>query len=73
MLGIVTPVPCLVAVLPALAAGIALCVGRRPPGGWNLLEVLGPWPWRIAGAAEFGSVRLVGPDSPFCMARRRHG
>jgi uncharacterized membrane protein YwaF len=62
-----------VAVLPALAAGIALCVGRRPPGNWNLLEVLGPWPWYIAGVAALASVPLAGPDLPFWMARRRHG
>ncbi|MGO9334786.1 MAG: hypothetical protein ACLQCU_12190 [Acidimicrobiales bacterium] len=72
MLGVVTPVPYLVAVLLALAAGIGLCVGRRAPGSWNLLEVLGPWPWHIAGVAALAAVRLVGLDLPFRMARR-HG
>ncbi|MFZ2056926.1 MAG: hypothetical protein WAV54_05920 [Acidimicrobiales bacterium] len=73
MLGVVTPVPCLVAVLPAPATGIALCVGRRPAGNWNLLEVLGPRPWHSAGVAAPASVPLAGPDLPFWMGRRRHG
>ena len=38
MLGLVTPVPYLAAVLIALAAGIALCVGaRRKPGRWTVV------------------------------------
>ncbi|MGO9963783.1 MAG: TIGR02206 family membrane protein [Acidimicrobiales bacterium] len=38
MLGLVTPVPYLVAVVLALAIGIALCVGaRRRPGPWTVV------------------------------------
>jgi len=38
MLGLVTPVPYLAAVLIALATGIALCVGaRRKPGRWTVV------------------------------------
>ncbi|MGD0983058.1 MAG: TIGR02206 family membrane protein [Acidimicrobiales bacterium] len=38
MLGLVTPVPYLVAVVLALAIGTALCVGaRRKPGRWSFL------------------------------------
>lgn len=38
MLGLDTPVPYLAAVLIALAAGIALCVGaRRKPGRWTVV------------------------------------
>jgi uncharacterized membrane protein YwaF len=38
MLGLVTPVPYLAAVLLALGTGIALCVGaRRKPGRWTVV------------------------------------
>jgi len=38
MLGVVTPVPYLVAALLALATGIALCAGaRRKPGQWTIV------------------------------------
>ena len=38
MLGLVTPVPYLAAVLLALAVGVGLCVGaRRKPGRWTVV------------------------------------
>ena len=46
---------------------------RRPPSNWTLLKVLGPWPWYIASAAGVALVLLMLLDSPFWIARRRHG
>jgi hypothetical integral membrane protein (TIGR02206 family) len=44
---------------------------RHPPGGRNLLDVLGPWPWYIAGAAAVALVLFVLLDLPFALGRRR--
>jgi uncharacterized membrane protein YwaF len=46
---------------------------RRPPSTWTLLKLLGPWPWYIASAAGVALVLLMLLDSPFWIARRRHG
>lgn len=58
MVGVVTPVPYLVAVLLALAGGFALCVGaRRRPGRWTI----------VAGRCI--SVVLVGDAISFVVAK----
>jgi hypothetical integral membrane protein (TIGR02206 family) len=46
---------------------------RRPPGNWTLLNLLGPWPWYIVGAAAVALALLVLLDLPFTLSRRHHG
>jgi hypothetical integral membrane protein (TIGR02206 family) len=47
---------------------------RRPPGVSNLLDLMGPWPWYIAGAAVLALVLFLVLDAPFkisALARAR--
>ncbi len=44
---------------------------RHTPGAHSLLDVLGPWPWYIAGAAGLALVLFVILDLPFAIGRRR--
>jgi hypothetical integral membrane protein (TIGR02206 family) len=43
---------------------------RARPSAWSLLNVLGPWPWYIFGAAGLAVLILVVLDAPFWPARR---
>jgi hypothetical integral membrane protein (TIGR02206 family) len=58
-------------------AGINLLTGgnylylRHTPGAHSLLDVLGPWPWYIAGAAGLAVVLFAILDLPFAIGRRR--
>jgi hypothetical integral membrane protein (TIGR02206 family) len=58
-------------------AGINLLTGgnylylRHTPGAHSLLDVLGPWPWYIAGAAGLALVLFAILDLPFAIGRRR--
>ena len=44
---------------------------RHTPGAHSLLDVLGPWPWYIAGAAALALVLFALLDLPFALGRRR--
>jgi len=63
--------------LLVLDAGANLVTGgnylylRHPPGGRNVLDLLGPWPWYIAGAAALALVLFVLLDLPFSLSRFR--
>jgi hypothetical integral membrane protein (TIGR02206 family) len=41
---------------------------RRPPGVSNLLDLMGPWPWYIVGAAILALFLFVVLDAPFKIA-----
>jgi hypothetical integral membrane protein (TIGR02206 family) len=43
---------------------------RHTPGAHSLLDVLGPWPWYIAGAAGLALAVFFVLDLPFIAARR---
>ncbi|HXN78124.1 MAG TPA: TIGR02206 family membrane protein [Candidatus Dormibacteraeota bacterium] len=63
--------------LLVLDAGINLVTGgnylylRHTPGAHSLLDVLGRWPWYIAGAAGLALVLFAILDLPFAISRRR--
>lgn len=42
---------------------------RRPPGGWTLLRILGPWPRYLVSATGAGLVLLTLLDAPFRPGR----
>ncbi len=44
---------------------------RHTPAAHSLLDVLGPWPWYIAGATAVALVLFVLLDLPFALGRRR--
>jgi hypothetical integral membrane protein (TIGR02206 family) len=44
---------------------------RHTPGAHSLLDVLGPWPWYIVGAAALALVLFAILDLPFTLGRRR--
>ena len=47
---------------------------RRPPGVSNLLDLMGPWPWYIAGGALVALIFFLALDAPFrisALARAR--
>jgi hypothetical integral membrane protein (TIGR02206 family) len=44
---------------------------RHTPGAHSLLDVLGPWPWYIVGAAALALVLFAILDLPFKVGRRR--
>ena len=44
---------------------------RHTPGAHSLLDLLGPWPWYIAGAAVLALVLFALLDLPFAISRRR--
>lgn len=44
---------------------------RRPPAGWTLLRLLGPWPWYVASAAGVAVILVVLLDMPFWAGRRQ--
>ncbi|MHB8611644.1 MAG: YwaF family protein [Candidatus Dormibacteraceae bacterium] len=65
--------------LLALDAAVNLVTGgnymylRHTPGAHSLLDVLGPWPCYIAGAAGLALAIFVVLDLPFIAARRDRG
>jgi hypothetical integral membrane protein (TIGR02206 family) len=44
---------------------------RHTPGAHSLLDMLGPWPWYIVGAAALALVLFAILDLPFSVGRRR--
>ena len=62
--------------LLVLDAGINLVTGgnylylRHTPGAHSLLDVLGPWPWYIVGAAGLALAIFFVLDLPFIATRR---
>ncbi len=44
---------------------------RHTPAAHSLLDLLGPWPWYIAGAAAVALLLFVLLDLPFALRRRR--
>jgi hypothetical integral membrane protein (TIGR02206 family) len=62
--------------LLVLDAGVNLVTGgnymylRHTPGAHSLLDVLGPWPWYIAGAAGLALAIFFVLDLPFIAAHR---
>ena len=45
---------------------------RRPPGVNNLLDLMGPWPWYIVGAAVVALVLFLILDAPFRISALAH-
>ena len=46
---------------------------RHTPGAHSLLDLLGPWPWYIVGAAVLALVLFAILDLPFTLGRHRRG
>jgi hypothetical integral membrane protein (TIGR02206 family) len=44
---------------------------RQAPGAHSLLDLMGPWPWYVIGAAGLALVLFAALDLPFVIARRR--
>lgn len=44
---------------------------RHTPGAHSLLDMLGPWPWYIVGAAALALALFAILDLPFTVGRRR--
>jgi hypothetical integral membrane protein (TIGR02206 family) len=44
---------------------------RHPPGVHSLLDLMGPWPWYVVGAAALALALFAALDLPFAIARRR--
>lgn len=44
---------------------------RHPPAIHSLFDLLGPWPWYIAGAAAVALVSFLLLELPFTLGRRR--
>ena len=44
---------------------------RHAPGVHSLLDVMGPWPWYVVGAAALALALFAALDLPFAIARRR--
>jgi hypothetical integral membrane protein (TIGR02206 family) len=40
------------------------------PHHWSMLNLLGPWPWYVPGAAAVATVLLVALNAPFARAQR---
>jgi hypothetical integral membrane protein (TIGR02206 family) len=63
--------------LLVLDAGVNLVTGgnylylRHTPGVHNLLDVFGPWPWYIVGAAGVALAAFLVLDLPFAINRHR--
>jgi uncharacterized membrane protein YwaF len=45
-------------------------LGSKPPAP-TLLDLMGPWPWYLLGAAALGVLFLAILDAPFYIRRRR--
>lgn len=63
--------------LLVLDAGVNLVTGgnylylRHTPGVHSLLDVFGPWPWYIIGAAGVALAAFLVLDLPFAISRHR--
>jgi hypothetical integral membrane protein (TIGR02206 family) len=44
---------------------------RQAPGVHSLLDLIGPWPWYLLGAAALALALFAALDLPFVIARRR--
>jgi hypothetical integral membrane protein (TIGR02206 family) len=44
---------------------------RQAPGVHSLLDLMGPWPWYVVGAAGLALVLFTALDLPFVVSRRR--
>jgi hypothetical integral membrane protein (TIGR02206 family) len=44
---------------------------RHAPGVHSLLDLMGPWPWYVVGAAALALALFAALDLPFAIARRR--
>jgi hypothetical integral membrane protein (TIGR02206 family) len=44
---------------------------RHAPGVHSLLDLMGPWPWYVVGAAAIALALFAALDLPFAIARRR--
>jgi hypothetical integral membrane protein (TIGR02206 family) len=44
---------------------------RQAPGVHSLLDLMGPWPWYVVGAAVLAIALFAALDLPFAIARRR--
>jgi hypothetical integral membrane protein (TIGR02206 family) len=44
---------------------------RHAPGVHSLLDLMGPWPWYVVGAAVLALALFAALDLPFAIARRR--
>ena len=44
---------------------------RQAPGVHSLLDLMGPWPWYVLGAAGLALVLFAALDLPFVVGRRR--
>jgi len=44
---------------------------RHAPGVHSLLDLMGPWPWYVVGAAVLALALFAALDLPFAFARRR--
>jgi hypothetical integral membrane protein (TIGR02206 family) len=44
---------------------------RQAPGVHSLLDLMGPWPWYVLGAAVLALVLFAALDLPFVVSRRR--
>src|ERR1700694_3073330 len=44
---------------------------RQAPGVHSLLDLMGPWPWYLLGAAGLALVLFAALDLPFVVSRRR--
>lgn len=62
----------LVGSIDALTQSNYMYLRSKPPGG-SLLDLLGPWPFYIFGAAVVGAVLFAVLDAPFLTGRSPHG
>jgi hypothetical integral membrane protein (TIGR02206 family) len=44
---------------------------RHAPGVHSLLDLMGPWPWYVVGAAGLGLALFAALDLPFAIGRRQ--
>jgi hypothetical integral membrane protein (TIGR02206 family) len=44
---------------------------RQAPGVHSLLDLMGPWPWYVVGAAALALALFAALDLPFAIGRRR--
>jgi hypothetical integral membrane protein (TIGR02206 family) len=75
--GAVARVALLTLVLAAFDSVVNLLTGgnymflRHAPGVHSLLDLMGPWPWYVLGAAVIALALFAALDLPFAIARRR--
>jgi hypothetical integral membrane protein (TIGR02206 family) len=75
--GAVARVVALTLALAAIDSVVNLLTGgnymflRHAPGVHSLLDLMGPWPWYVVGAAALALALFAALDLPFAIARRR--